>query len=105
DEQTADYGSEKYHCTLLGGPIVSLLRFGFDWLFGFLKEYEHELIAGFTIVLALSTIGLWLSTRSLWWVTRSAATAAQDAADALPTLERAYVFIYPKITFPRSFRW
>src|SRR3954454_8479991 len=40
----------------------------------------------FTAVLAFSTIGLWL-------VTGTAARAARDSADALPNLERAYIFI------------
>src|ERR1700758_3177904 len=91
NEQGTEHGGEKYHYTLFGGPVISFTRFVLNWLFISLKQYEHELIAGFTIVLAVSTIGLWLSTRSLWRVTRSAAKAAQDAADVLPTLERAYV--------------
>jgi hypothetical protein len=40
----------------------------------------------FTGFLTFSTIGLWL-------VTRTAANAARDAAEALPIVERAYVFL------------
>ena len=50
-----------------------------------MKEYEHELIAGFTIVLALSTIMLWLSTRALWSVTKI-------TAEHIPRTERAYIY-------------
>jgi hypothetical protein len=46
--------------------------------------------AFFAIVLTGSTIGLWI-------VTRTAANAAQKSANALPAIERAYVFVVPTI--------
>jgi len=68
-------------------------------------DHGEAVIAAFTIVLALSTIGLWLSTEKLWSVTRMTAKAAQDSADALPVIERAYIFIKPEIVFPPDFWW
>src|SRR5258708_30546239 len=45
----------------------------------------HDPVAVFTAVLAFSTIFLWI-------VTRKAAVAAKASADALITIERAYMF-------------
>jgi hypothetical protein len=64
-------------------------------------------IAGFTAALFFATTGLWVFTWLLWQSTRRAvidgekalnvaqsnAKAARDSADALPALERAYIFI------------
>src|SRR6266702_6255497 len=65
---TCDAPSPPYatKCTAFSGPMSSAIYFGFPRLVIFLKEYEHELIAGFTIVLASSTILLWIATHRLW---------------------------------------
>jgi hypothetical protein len=68
-----DYGGEENHCTLFGGPFILLTRFGLRGAWHFLGANEHELVAGFTIVLAVSTIGLWLATLWLWRETQAAA--------------------------------
>src|SRR6185437_10531726 len=72
---SAQPGNSDYqnYCTLFGGIFVTFILIPIAY---FLKIYEHELIAGFTIVLALSTIGLWLSTRHLWEVTKAAVDLA-----------------------------
>jgi hypothetical protein len=70
---TANYGSDENHCTAFGGIILGS---GLTYVVHFLHNYEQELIAGFTIVLAVSTIGLWLSTKHLWETTRSAVELA-----------------------------
>jgi hypothetical protein len=49
----------------------------------------------FTAILSFSTIGLWL-------VTGTAARAARDSADALPNLERAYIFLEVNPNFVRD---
>jgi hypothetical protein len=65
-ESAARYGGSQNDCTFFSGPLVTLARFGGVSLAKFLHAYEHELVAGFTIVLAFSTILLWWSTRNLW---------------------------------------
>ena len=52
---------------------------------GYIEKLKTDPVAGFTLVLALFTI--WLA-----FATRKAARAAADAADALPVVERAYVY-------------
>lgn len=54
----------------------------------------------FTGALAISTLGLWIATLFLWHagekqieIAGKAAKAAQDSADILPKIERAYVFM------------
>lgn len=61
-----DHGGNENNCTLFSGPVISIVYFGGVQLFRFLHAYEHELVAGFTIVLAFSTIGLWLATDRLY---------------------------------------
>ena len=58
-EAAANYGAGQYHCTLFSGPVVSIARFGVVGLSNFLHTYEHQLVAGFTIVLAAFTGTLW----------------------------------------------
>ena len=78
---TCDAPSPPYatKCTAFSGPLSSAIYFGFPRLVIFLKDYEHELIAGFTIVLAGSTILLWIATHRLWKVTRITAQRRRGA--------------------------
>jgi hypothetical protein len=70
------------HCTLFGGPLLSFLASSIVVSWTFLGANEHQLVAGFTIVLAISTVLLWLSTRSLWIATSGlVAFAEQQAKD------------------------
>lgn len=62
----AAYDGQKGHCTLFSGPLVSLIRFGLTGLLDFLHTYEKQLVAGFTVVLAIFTGTLWWSTNKLW---------------------------------------
>jgi len=87
-EQSPQYDGEKDHCTLFSGPIVSITRFGVTTLWRFLHANEHELIAGFTIVLAISTVLLWRSTYQLWQATKD---AAERQTSETEILHRAYV--------------
>jgi hypothetical protein len=107
DSTTSDhYYPER--CTAFSGPVFSILNFCLARTGLFLKGYEHELIAGFTIVLAISTIGLWVSTIKLWkagekQIKASRSTAAVQARNMRRQLShaefsverqlRAYVFI------------
>jgi hypothetical protein len=62
----ANHGSNEDNCTFFSGPVASIVYFSGTQLFRSLHIYEHELIAGFTIILAFSTIGLWLATYRLY---------------------------------------
>ena len=59
-----------------------------------------------TFLLFFATSGLWIFTGFMWWSTRTAAIAAKAAADALPIVERAYLFadrtIRAKIDWPQN---
>jgi hypothetical protein len=62
----------------------------------FLRVDGEAVTAFFTLVLSVSTIALWLSTRK-------AADAAREAAEFIPSVERAYIFVEPKISTTTSF--
>jgi hypothetical protein len=81
-------GREKINCTFFAGPLALIAVS----IWKFLGANEHELIAGFTIVLGLSTIGLWLSTRDLWDATRR---GAQQQEKDTQILQRAYLSVEP----------
>jgi hypothetical protein len=51
-------------------------------------------IAGFTGFLFFATTGLWYFTAMMWKATTKAANAAQVAAEAIPIMERPYIFIH-----------
>jgi hypothetical protein len=57
----------------------------------FLREDGEAITAFFTLALSLSTIALWLSTRKV-------ADAAREAAEYVPTVEGAYIFVEPEIS-------
>jgi hypothetical protein len=89
-EQTANYSSGENHCTLFVGPLSTIVYAAFARVRFFLREYEHELIAGFTIVLAFSTVFLWLSTRHLWQATKDAAASqARDMEQSIGVASRS----------------
>jgi hypothetical protein len=104
--------------TFFAGSILLGQR-GFEWIKR--DDNDKAVVAGFTVVLAISTIGLWLATKSLYsagerqlhFLRESAAiqshemqasiAAAQQSAEAaaisanhIPTIERAYVFATPQ---------
>jgi hypothetical protein len=61
---------------------------------------SHDNIAAFgSIAVAVFTFTLWRSTHKLWETTRESVLAAKQAAEALPTVERAYVFMVPDLKF------
>jgi hypothetical protein len=98
DQRTGANHNHKEQCTAFSGPVISISRFVVREAGHFLKEYEKELIAGFTIVLAFSTIALWLATYGLQRTTRDLAEgaerqtrAAQTAADAAMLSARAAI--------------
>jgi hypothetical protein len=90
NKQTAVYGNYEDNCTFLSGPGASILT----WFFHFLHTYEKHLIAGFTIVLAISTILLWLSTKSLW---EEAKKAAERDEKSVRLVEGAWIFGSPHL--------
>src|SRR4051794_2471417 len=79
--RTTNYVGEKDHCTLFGGPVIGISRSAIVQVARFLHTYEHELVAGFTIVLAFSTIGLWLATKHLWEITDETLNHAEQTAE------------------------
>jgi hypothetical protein len=86
-QQEQNQASEEY-CRVPHGPVAS----PFIWIAGILEHHGEAVTALFTVVLAISTILLWASTRD-------AAIAAKAAAEALPIVERAYIFIIPELEF------
>jgi hypothetical protein len=66
------------------GDFSTLMSKGRECLGRFLHDSAEEIIAIFTVVLAISTILLWFSTRA-------AVDAAKAAADHIPRVERAYI--------------
>jgi hypothetical protein len=95
----AEQGGHQNYCTPFGGILFS---FGILPLVHFLHTYEHELVAGFTIVLAFSTVALWLSTNKLWEATRD--TAANQERDT-HILQRAYISVEPAGIHAHHERW
>jgi hypothetical protein len=85
---TCNSDHDSNYCSLFRGPVIATSIYFWMQLVDFLREHEHELVAAFTIILALSTIGLWLSTQKLWKVTRI-------TAEHIPRVERAYLFGAP----------
>jgi hypothetical protein len=76
------------NCTPFGGVVPWIVGVTFHPVNIFLETYEHSLIAGFTIVLGISTV-------LLWTVTKTAADAARIAAEHIPIVERAWIFCEP----------
>src|SRR5665213_308510 len=121
-EQAADHNEPKY-CPAFHTGVEVFFAAANDVF----ERYEKLIIGGFTVVLAISTIGLWLATKRLWdagerqlallaetsagqsrdmrdsiSAAKASAKAAQDSADALPRVERAYV--YPTMVSSRNIK-
>jgi hypothetical protein len=62
-QQAADNNEHEDCPTFFAGTLLGFQR-GFDWI----KRDDNDkgVVAGFTVVLAISTIGLWLATNRLW---------------------------------------
>jgi len=59
---------------------------------------SHDNIAALgSVAVAVFTYTLWRSTHNLWETTRESVIATKQAAEALPSIERAYVFITPEL--------
>jgi hypothetical protein len=91
-EQTKEKQSNEKPCTYSGGIVVAGLKFIRDMK-------PDEWTAAATVVIALFTTILGLFTVSLARSTRVAAQAAEKSADALPAMERAYLFVLPQLEF------
>jgi hypothetical protein len=104
--QTADDYNHKDCPTFFAGSLIL-----FGQLDHFIEAHDKSIVAGFTIVLAISTIGLWLatiglqgSTNRLWEAGERQIGAAEKAADAalmsaklaLGT-ERPLLYVKPEI--------
>jgi hypothetical protein len=62
--EQAAHNNEHEDCpTFFAGSLLAFER-GFDWIKR--DDNDKAVVAGFTIVLAISTIGLWLATNNLW---------------------------------------
>ena len=59
----------------------------------FFDANKEAIAAGATTVIAWFTLALWLATRRQAQLTRIAVEAAKTSADALPNIERAYLFM------------
>jgi hypothetical protein len=64
-----------------------------DGFVGFLINNDRFVTAVSSIILAAVTSLLAVSTALLWFVTKKVANAAKKSAEALPAIERAYVFV------------
>jgi len=62
-EQAAADDNQNYCPTFFAGAFL-LSKRGFEWIKR--DDNDKAVVAGFTIVLAISTIGLWLATNKLW---------------------------------------
>ncbi len=73
DQEQAAHNYSNNDCpTFFVGSLILLGR-----LDKFISDHDKSIVAGFTIVLAVSTIGLWRSTRKLWAVTDKTLDHAQ----------------------------
>ena len=93
EEQAARHYNEKDCPTFFSGSLILLGRA--DHV---IESHDKSIVAGFTIILALSTIGLWLATFALQKTTKSLFEAgekqiavAKQAADAAMLSARAAV--------------
>jgi hypothetical protein len=59
----------------------------------FLESHSAAITAIATVFIATFTIALACSTKRLWKATKDTAKAARDNAEALPAIERAYLFV------------
>jgi len=112
--QQATNDDEKHDCPTFFAGSLLLGQRGFEWIKS--SDNDKAVVAGFTIVLAISTIGLWLATIDLYRAgerqieflresseaqsrdMQASIAAAQKSADtaekAFTNLERPYIFIY-----------
>jgi hypothetical protein len=90
--QAAEDSASNQTCATLFEAIVRLIRF--IW-----ESADHDNITAFgTVMIAMFTLTLWRSTSNLWVATNKAAAAARDAAEHIPRVERAYVFLWREVS-------
>lgn len=93
--QQAANDNEEHDCPTFFAGFLRLGERGFDWVKS--SDNDKAVVAGFTIVLAISTIGLWLATIDLYRAGERQLELLTRTADiserALITTERAFVFI------------
>jgi hypothetical protein len=70
----------------------------------FWERTTSDPVAFFTLVLAVSTVGLWVATGALYIagerqieIAKQSANAARDAAEHIPRVERAYLFLWHEL--------
>lgn len=86
-QQSANHNEHEYCPTFFAGSLIVFER-GFEWIKH--DDNDKAVVAGFTIVLAISTIGLWIVTHSLW---RAGETQRNLAEDTAERQLRAYVSV------------
>jgi len=75
-QQSADNDHQKDCPTLSAGAVVFLARVDH-----FIESHDKSIVAGFTVILAISTIGLWLATVRLWRATNNTLDHAEIASE------------------------
>src|SRR6266852_2159167 len=77
--EQAPNSNEHQDCpTFLAGTLLTFER-GVDWIKH--DDNDKAVVAGFTVVLAISTIGLWLATIKLWKAGEAQRLLAEDTAE------------------------
>jgi hypothetical protein len=95
-QQTANHNEHEDCPTFFAGSLLTFDR-GFEWI----KRDDNDkgVVAGFTVVLAISTIGLWLATIKLWRAGETQRLLAEDTAERQL---RAYVSIGSGVVFKQK---
>ncbi|MGP8052151.1 MAG: hypothetical protein ACLPYB_16300 [Desulfobaccales bacterium] len=85
-------------------PILSIINYLIDRLFSvgrWIQAHNALVISVATAFIAAFTVMLWFTNRKLWKVSyiaakaaEKSAKAAEKSADALPAIERAYLYVY-----------
>jgi hypothetical protein len=84
--------------TFFAGTLLSFQR-GFDWIKR--DDNDKAVVAGFTIVLGISTIGLWLATNKLW---EAGERQLKHLGDTAAMELRAYVSVESGSSFRQNRR-
>lgn len=85
------YWERDEYCGALVSPPAKILIV--DWIANNTDWLAALITASATVFIALFTRALKRSTDNLWVATKAAADAAKESADAIPVIERAYVFL------------
>jgi hypothetical protein len=65
DSTQAEANQNNENCAPVSHAAIAYGYDGFVWIGNFIHEFKDEIVAAFTVILALSTLYLWLATREL----------------------------------------